>query len=34
MPYDPNLTIEMTPVDSGDMSDIPPDLPEIGRAHV
>src|ERR1700690_764265 len=27
MPYDPNLTIEMTPVDSGDMSDIPPDLP-------
>jgi hypothetical protein len=27
MPYDPNHTIEMTPVDPGDLSDIPPDLP-------
>jgi hypothetical protein len=28
MPYDPNAVIEMTQVDSGDMTDIPPDLPE------
>ena len=27
MPYDPNLVIEMTQVDVGDLSDIPPDLP-------
>jgi hypothetical protein len=27
MPYDPNLVIEMTQVDPGDLSDIPPDLP-------